>query len=370
MATIWQDSFEIQFAENDPGLWTSFTEGGATQGELTYVAANARTGGGAVRIRSTTEAYERYLSETLPSTYTELFFQVPLLWDSGTPLVEGHGGIGVAFLVLLSSDTSKQITLTLDGPTNLIRVYRGSAHTGTLLGTGSVAIGADQMYCVELRVVIHDSAGVITTRVNGAVDINLTGIDTNVSGDNIQAFQMGVAHNGDGGGPGGEADFYFDDVIVNDTTGTVSNSWPNGAGVHMFTPNADGTYTAMTSTGGAVDYTEVDDVASYGSLPDGDITMLSSSTTGQRTSVNLTNTAVTGTVGAVMLVSNVANSAAGADNMAHFVRVNSTDYDQTSFVPSTSYAWRTDVLTLSPDTSAAWSTAELDALELGWKRVT
>lgn len=370
MANLWQDGCEIDFADNAAGLWTGFTENSSSLGDLAWVNTKARTGSGSVRIYSTSNGISRYIYKTLPSTYTEVFVGVGVLWDSGSAFTEGHNGAGVQFLSLVSSASNIQITMAIDTSTNVIRLYRGQINDNNLLGSGTTPITADIFHYIELNATINDTTGAATVKVDGITDITLTGIDTNTGTANVGTIRMGVLPSGNITFGGAAADFYFDDVVVNDTSGTVANSWPNQAGVQLLTPNADGNYTAWTSTGGAVDYTEVDDVAAWGGLPDGDTTHLSSATTGQRTSVGLTGVTGAGDVLGVMLLTNAASSVATADTMNQFVRVNGTDYDSTAFSPGTSYAWRTDILTLNPDTSAAWTTAEIETMELGWQRVT
>jgi len=363
------DGFEIDFADNTAGLWDAFAEASMGLGDLYYTATNARTGGGCLRVQSSASSLYRYISKTLPSTYTELYIGFGFYWASSQALATSSSTSTVGLLTLLSSTATQQITLGINKSTHVIDVYRGT-NRDTLLGSSGSAVAADTMHYIELRVVISDTVGVVQVKLNGTTEINLSSQDTNnAGGGDIKTIRIGSVWNGSPA-QGGAIDAYFDDFIVNDTTGTVSNSWPTGAGIEKLVPNADGNYTAWTSTGGAVDYTEIDDVATYGNLPDDDTTTILSATTGQRTSVNLTNTTLAGSVEAVMLLSYAKNSAAGADQMAQFVRLSSTDYDETAFVPATTYGWQKDILTLNPATSARWLTSEIDGMEQGWKRVT
>lgn len=367
MACIWMDGEEIQFAADSPGLWDGVANNAA--GKLTYVSTHPRTGSGGFRVLIGIDSQYSYKSKTLPSTYTELYHQFGLWFASTTSLAARTTLTLVPLLTLKSSTSVRQITLGINESSQVIEVYRG-ANNGTLLGSGSTPLAADEMNLIELRVVISDTVGVVQVKLNGVLEIDLSNQDTNnAGGGDIKSFDMGVTWNGSASS-GASIDAFFDDIIVNDTTGTVANSWPNGAGIEKLDPNADGDYTAWTSTGGTVDYTEVDDVATYSVLPDDDTTTILSSTTNQRTAVNLDNTTQSGTVEAAMLVTYAKNSAAGADQMAQSVRLNAVDYDQTAFIPATSYGWHTDILTLNPATAARWTTGELNGAQLGWKRVT
>lgn len=369
MAVLFMDGFEVDFADNTAGLWDAFSRAAVlTAYSFYHVSTHPRTGTGCLRILCTNDAGYVFVSKTLPSAYTELYIQFGLYFAS-TQALSATIGTTVPLLRLVSTTGVAQITLGINETSQVLEVRLGR-QDGTLLGSGSTGLAADTMHRVELRVVISDTVGVVQARLNGNLEIDLSAQDTNnAGGGDIKVMQLGVT-TGSAASYGASIDAFIDDVIFNDTTGTVSNSWPGGAGVEKLTPNADGFYTAWTSTGGAVDYTEVDDVASYGTLPDDDTTTLLSATTDQRTSVNLTNTTLAGTVGGVMLCTYAKNSAAGADQMAQGVRIGATDYDSTAFIPATSYGWHTDILTLSPATSIRWTTAEIDGMQLGWKRVT
>jgi len=366
------DGFEIDFADNAAGLWTAFEETSSLGGDLYYLSAKKRTGSGAIRFHSTSVSQFRDLSLTLPSTYTELYGGFGFLWDSTTALVESNGSNSCPLLTLVSSAGVVQISLGINVTTNTLTLFRGGVTFDVLLGSGSTGISSDTWHYVEWHIVISDTVGVVDLRLNGGAELSLTAQDTNATGGggDIKTIKFGQPYTGLSGAPGVVANFYYDDFIVNDTTGTVSNSWPDGAGVEMLVPNADGNYTAWTSTGGAVDYTEIDDVTTYGNLPDDDTTTILSGTLNQRTSVALSNTVQVGQVEAVMLCTYAKNSAAGADEMAQGVRISTTDYDSATFIPATSYGWQKNILTLSPATSARWTTAEIDAMEMGWRRAT
>ena len=365
------DGFEIDFANNAAGLWTAFEETYSSSGFLYYLSTKKRTGSGAIRFHSTSRSRYRSLSLTLPGAYTELYGGFGFLWDSTTALIEGNASNSCPLLNILSSTGVVQVSIGIDATSNVLKVYRGLVHSNVLLGSGATGIISDGWHYVEWHLVISDTVGVIDLKLDGNAELSLTSQDTNnAGGGDIKTLKFGQPYTGDSVWAGVEADFYFDDFIVNDTTGTVSNSWPDGAGITMLVPNADGNYTAWTSTGGAVDYTEIDDVTTYGNLPDGDTTTILSGTTGQRTSVGLSNTTQPGSVEAIMLCTYAKNSVSGSDNMAQSVRIGSTDYDSTAFVPATAYGWRTDILTLNPATAARWLTSELDTMQQGFYRVT
>ena len=365
------DGCEIDFADSTAGLWDSVVVDSTPDAFLNvkWGSTVKRTGNGSVRFQSFLSSTYIYLSKTI-SSVTELYMGFGFYWDSAAETLAAHAGNCVPMVVLASSTGAYQITLGIDVTSNVLKVFTGGTSGGTLQGTGSIAVSANTMHYVELHAVIHDSAGVIDVRLNGNSEIAVTGIDTNSAGGDIVTVLLGIVRSAAGGAFGGAGALFYDDIIINDTAGSVSNSWPGGAGIEMLTPNADGNYTAWTSTGGAVDYTEIDDVTTYGNLPDDNTTTILSAVANQRTSVGLAPTTLAGSVEAIMLCTYAKNSASGSDQMAQGVRIGSTDYDSTAFVPATSYGWRNDVLTLNPATAGRWLTSELDTMEQGFLRVT
>lgn len=365
------DGFEIDSADDSSGIWTSVTK--SSTPTLSYQSSLKRTGSGALRCLSAANSRNIYLTQTLASTYTEVYGGFGFRWASTTTLSEGHAGSGVTMLALVSSGGTTQLSMTLDQTTNVLRIYKGTPNDNVLLGSSSTAVTADTWCYIEFHFLISDTVGVVQLKLNSTLVLDLSSQDTNVADTNIKTVQFGIPPAG--GTPatnagGGTCDFYYDDFIINDTTGSVSNSWPNGAGIEKLVPNADGNYTAWTSTGGAVDYTEIDDVTTYGNLPDDDTTTILSSTLNQRTSVNLSATTIAGTVEAIMLCTYAKNSAAGADEMGHGVRLSGVDYESETFVPATTYGWQKKVVTLNPGTSARWTTSQLDGMEKVFRRAT
>jgi hypothetical protein len=355
------DGFEIDFADNLNGIWTTEFNSSSGNGTVSYTSAQARTGTGSLRTQANA-TFQAYLQQSLGANYTELYFAFGFRY---TGTMTPFSGSSMGLLTTISSGGSTQVTLGINATSKVLEVYRGST-AGTLLASGSTALLSDTWYHIGFRVVISDTVGVAEVRINDIADITASSLDTNVANTNIATINLGISS----AAGRGAADWNFDDFVVNDTSGSVANSWLGTVGIEKLTPNADGNYSAWTSTGGAVDYTEVDDVASYGSVPDDDTTTLLSSTTDQRTSVALTNTTIVGTVEGVMLCTYAKNSVSSGDQMAQGVRISSTDYDSTAFAPSSSYAWQLNVLTTSPATSARWTTSEIDGMEMGWKRVT
>jgi len=99
----------------------------------------------------------------------------------------------------------------------------------SLVATGTKVLVDNQTYNFQLGIKIHDSTGYVTLKVDGVTDINYTASDTKPGADaDVNEWQLGNAGIAAGGGIGN-----YDDLILNDTTGGVNNSFP---GIRYFYP--------------------------------------------------------------------------------------------------------------------------------------
>jgi len=371
VALLFCDGFEVQFADNTTGLWDGVVaESPSATKKISYSDTQKRTGSGALRIQQAFSSTEyRNITKGFAAK-TEIFAQVAVFLDSSVTLNKTHN----PFLFFHSSSGTNQITVAFDITTHFLRIFRGPATTGTstvgtILGNGTIPLLSDAWTVVEIHLVISDTVGVVQAKVDGILDIDLSGQDTNHASASVDVASIGL-----GLPVGGTVSYpayslYFDDFILHDTIGSVANSWPGQAGVHKLNPTGVGNYTQWTKTGASND-ADVDDLNSYGGTIDSDTTRLSHAVVGERASVTLSDTTAAGTVGGVQIVTFAKQSEAGSNNLGSFVRISTTDYDQTAYTPdSAAYNPHSDILTTNPATSAAWATAALDALEIGWKVV-
>jgi hypothetical protein len=211
-------------------------------------------------------------------------------------------------------------------------------------------------YHFEIKFVNANApTGEIVVRVNGVTLSNNTGIDTFNFGTGVDRVRI----RGQSSGTGEFTEIR--DLIINDDSGTIANSWI-GPDVHVYglLPNADGNYSAWTRSTGAVDYTLIDEVSRVSS------DYIESATNTQKTSVNLAATGSEANILGVQVHSNALLSAAGSETYREFMRHSTTDGNGTTHtVTSTSEAAFRHVFELNPSTSAQWTAAELDAAEVG-----
>jgi hypothetical protein len=163
---------------------------------------------------------------TLPANLTELYIRFGLypqeIWNSDYS----------ESLVLRNSDGDQMVRL-LQTFSNLYlsaQVYNGGWGT---VATGTIPLTLNNWYCIEVHLKL-DNSGDFEVKVNGALDIDFSG-DT--LGDQTPASIRQVCF-GWAGSNAGYATAYYDDIAVNDTTGSVNNTWIGRGGIQPYSQPA------------------------------------------------------------------------------------------------------------------------------------
>lgn len=317
----------------------------STSDTTEIVASPTRHGAGAARM-----AGLGYLTFTNPAggNATVILgcgFRVSALGNTGTCFYLGDGGTGSA---------ACQVGVKLK-PDLTFQVGRGGTGVGdvaaftAVLGTTTNALLLNTWYWVELKVTIHASAGTVELRVNDAVWLNLTGVNTQATA-NATANVFGL---------GGCAGFtYFDDVYVGDGTSTFLG---DAKVVTVIASPGNGALTDWTPSTGTDHGAMVDDLTP--TTTDAN----SAGTVGQRDSYNFAALGVTGTVQAVQLNNWCRKSDTGPRSAGGFTRIGSTNYDGTNTVAlsDSSYIDVRELWPTSPATAVPWLVSEIDGAEFG-----
>lgn len=198
--------------------------------------------------------------------------------------------------------------------------------------------------------------GEIVIRINGVEYVNATGIDTYNFGAGVD--RIDIYNNYSGSGEFGT----IRDLIVNDDSGTIANSWI-GQDKHVYAlrPNADGNYSQWSRSTGSTDYTLIDEASrdSTDYIEEG-------MTANNKTSVGLEATGSETGILAVQAHSNALLDAAGSETYREIMRHSTTDGNGTTHtVDSTSEKHNFSIFETNPSTGSAWTAAELDAAEVG-----
>lgn len=257
------------------------------------------------------------------------------------------------------------VVLNTDGTLSVTR--GGNYNRAATLGTTSYALSAAAFYFVELKVVIHASAGTVDLRVNGVSRLSLTGLNTrntaNTSWNGVFLGNMGA-----NSWPFNNLSNYvvYDDWYICDgTTQSGPNAFNDFLGpvyAQTVQPTADGNYTAFTPSTGSSHFALVDE-----NPPTDDTDYNTGAAIGDRDSYQYTlPTVASGGILATQLAVYAKKDDAGTRKIVDFARVSSTDYDgSVEQALGTSYQFSPFIRTENPATSAEWTPGA--TVELGIK---
>lgn len=240
----------------------------------------------------------------------------------------------------------------------LLNVRRGATYGGTVLGATSAPLPTGAFTYVEIKVTIHDSAGVFVVRFNGTEVLSLTGVDTQhlaLAGWTRVAFHT--------------LDFssqplWLDDLYVLDGSGAAPwNAFLGDVRVDARLPTGAGAVTQWTPSAGA-NWQTVDDAT-----PDDDATYNAAASAPLTDTLVVQDAPVAGaTLHGVQVNLLARKTDAGTCALASVVRQGTTNLAATAQNPSTAYAYLRTVYQTNPHTSAAWTEADFNADEFGYSR--
>jgi hypothetical protein len=262
------------------------------------------------------------------------------------------------FLGLLDGIGSLHLSVGVSQAGQLL-LYRGDPNLGALLGGGGVTLSTGTYYRVEIRATIHDSTGIAQVRVDGQLVIDFTG-DTRSGGNaNIQQVQFGAGRYQFGS----TAVFIHDDIAINDTEGSVNNSWPGQSAIYAIRPEGPGTYSQLTRGGAdsGANWSQVEEAP-----PTDDTDYVESPTADEKDSyAGSACPTPAGTVRAVNWIARAKQDVAGAASVARFIRVNGSDQAGSDQQLDTSWKYYQELMEVNPATGVAFTIADLNGIEPG-----
>lgn len=361
MALLWMDSFDHYVTADLLAKWTGSGVTGAGAA-ISIHATAGRRGSGAFRVAHGLGTNDTgYCQKTLAPADATVIVGCAMSLPSG---LAGGSGCQVASI---RDGATAQITLRLNADLTL-SVVRGTT-TGTVLGTTAAAVSSGVMTYLELKILIHASAGTVDLRINGASALSLTGQNTRNTGTaqwtSIVLGQLDVQSGTMTGAAGKLSD--YDDLYVLDGTGAAPwNAFLGDVRVDVRNVTAEGAASDWTPSTGTDNAATIDDAA-----PNGDTDYNSTSTPGAIDTFVVQDAPVTGAVlYGVQIVLSLRKTDAGACTVAPAIRHSGTNYLGSDLSPSTSYAYGLQVYATNPGTSAQWTEAGFNAAELGYKRTT
>jgi len=234
------------------------------------------------------------------------------------------------------------------------RVIEVRDNAGNVLGTGTIEIPYNTWVYVEFKVVIHDSAGIVQTKINGVLDIDISGQDT-LNGSNAYCGSVLIRPVATYGS------YYWDDFYICNGQGTKNNDFLGDIRIDPLRPNGAGTYTDFTPSAGS-NYQNVDET-----YPDDDTTYNDGASVADQDSYALENlpSPASTTIHGVKSQITVRKTDAGAMECKILTRAGTTDDLGDTINLSDSFVTYTKILEDNPDDSAAWEDADVNGMEVG-----
>lgn len=270
----------------------------------------------------------------------------------------GQGGGGSNWLVCLRDTNTTQVWFRVN-QNGTISCLLGDGASCTVLGTSSTSLQAGVFHYVEIKVLIHGSAGTVTIRQDGKVGLNLSGQVTQFSGA-AQWNDVRVGYLATSSTP---VTLDIEDCAIMDGSGSVNNDFLGDVTISALYPSGAGTTSGWTPSAGS-NYACVDEA-----LVNDDTDYVATTTINAKDTYAMQDTASGADIRAVQIVSAQRKGTEGPGRMKHVVRSGGTDYDQAEQgLGGTSYAFLRSILETDPATAAAWSESGWNAVEVGVKK--
>lgn len=298
--------------------------------------------------------------------FSKFAFKYTVLPTSATVIYAMTNAI--TFATIQGDDPNIKLTST-----GTLQLFNGAVQ----IGSDSAALSSGTWYEIEMKWDNTPAANlkVMEARLNQSVFASSSTIAALNTNNRSALFGGNLYFEANATGT-----FQFDDIAINDATGTAQTTYVGSEKVIMLKPNAAGdTNTFATQTGGtagaANNYTRVNQVT-----PDDATTFNGSSTLNENDFFNMDNSGIgaSDTVNVVNIDIRFRNST--ADTTAAFrtqvKKVASGTISPSASIIPNSVTWRTNlaavpkippqVLYLDPD-SGAWTQSTLDSMQVGYK---
>ncbi len=332
---------------------------GSNNNSLQYVTLNPGGGRfGSTSFRVGGNAFV-YLSKTLDSQPTWIIgfaFRITTLAPNNPMHICGlfDGGVN-------------QVTIVVNADLTLSVTRIGTALTNSLTSTtkSALSLSLNTWNYIEFLCTINPSISANTCKVNvnGTTWINLTSAQSTRNTSNSSANQIAIGAVISSNSAANNLDYC--DLYVCDGTGSTNNTFLGDCRVEPRWPLAAGTNTAWLANGG----TTVGCVQEIGD--NADTNYISSLTTNDISTFTVPPLSITpSSIFGVQLTHCSRKSDAGLRQIADVIRSGSTNFVGTTINLSPSYQFFPIIYENDPNTSAPWTTTNVNALEIGAKEIT
>lgn len=257
------------------------------------------------------------------------------------------------------------LTFEDDGSCRAYYVTAGSQvpTAQTLIGTSSISIPNNTWTLIEVHIIIATGAtGTYEVKINGVSAMSVATVRTAQTNANIGGFGLQFIRIASGSGSSSSY-LAFDDIRVNDTSGSVNNTWCGDESIIMVRPTSAGDSTQFTRGGAdsGNNYGQVDE-APPNALTD----YVYSSTVGHLDLYNCGTTTIT-SISAIDVMMQMFNPDGSGGSVHIVTKTGAGQSDGSAEVITGVPLIHHRLLEADPADAAAWSQAKLDALQVGVK---
>lgn len=266
------------------------------------------------------------------------------------------GGTGLLYQLQLLDDSTAQCTVYLRGDGSLV-FYNGDS-TGTLLATYAGAFPASTWEHFQIKLIISSTVGEIHVRKNGntADDFSATGLNTMKSSN---AYTNKIIM-----GPRSTTSAVLDDFYYFNSTGAAPNNWQGDVrSVPLMVASDPGSPKFSKFPNSGTLFSKINEA-----VEDGDTTYIFDNVVNDEDDFGIT--ALTSnplTIIAAQVKAFVKKSSSGARSGDIILKSSSASANVGSTNLSSTYGYLSLPLTTDPNTSAAWTQTNLNAITIGPK---
>lgn len=339
MARIFTDGAEIDTKLWDTSSYCTISNEQKRTGDYSYkLADHAWSSPGVCRknINNLTEFYYRFawygsMGESSTGTYSAY------VWWAKNNSVVG----------LLNRNQTTGVMQYLD------------AYQPVKLAQGSISIPTTSWVLIEVYFKIGTS-GKLQVKIDGVLDIDFSGnTDKNSNGyiDNLVHSTWGTGN------------VYLDDLALNDTSGTIQNSWCGDGRIIRLKPNSFGgssdwiANTDPTHVDSQNNYTAVDEA-----IPDDDTTYVESSNVGDKDLYGIEAASIPEDcmIKNLWIEARAKDVSSSGAEIILKLKPDTIEYDSSAIVLSSSYnRIVSDNFHINPDTNLEWTIEELSNIKIG-----
>lgn len=291
-------------------------------------------------------------SAAVMAAYAKASFTASSAFSVTARVGYAQGNTANYILLWLSTGGSARLRLRLSStsPSTLVLESYTSGGVATTLATSTATLAFSNLYRLDI-VVNYGTSGQVRVYLDQALLIDTGTTDVTAS----SATTLDGLHLGNTSTTSGFVTNWSEVIVSTQDSRTLS--------LVTLAPNAAGTTSSWTGA-----YTDIDETTAS------DTDVLTSATANQVTSVNATGMPSGWsnlTVTAVKCIASAARGSTGPSKLALGVRTNSTDSFPTATTLDTGFS--TPVTTyyeLNPVTGVAWTTTEIDAIQLAFRSET